>query len=191
MLALVCLIVYVSPLSAQHRKGLWFEFGSDLGATLNTIPTQLSDAQDNIYAALGATLGIHLPSLNGLQVGIGAHSVGYGNPSSLSFAGVHLDAKYNPLRKLKRLQLALRLGKPLVSGRTAGFAHFDSKFYSTLAIGWELDNILGFLGLTPAIGVSHSSFDYRWQPSGHGTTEPPLMSSTQTAIFVRLGILIN
>lgn len=193
-LVLTTALVCTGQIEAQQRKGLWLEFSGDVGTTLDATPTYVLDKDNSHYAALGLTLGVHLPGLSGLQLGIGGHSVGHSNPSSLTFAGLHLEAKYNPLASLRGLQLGLRVGKPLIKGtRALGFEHFDPRLYGTLSVGWEFDNLLGFVGLTPAIGVSHARFDYQGASGSMegATSEPAKVSSGQTTIFLRLGIRLN
>lgn len=191
-LSLLLLLFGSTSLDAQatKRRGLWGEAGFNIGATLSD-KSQLSLPNDmgfggNFYIT---ALGVHLPSLDGLQVGLGLYRAGYGNPDELRHNGFHLDLRYAPIKTLKRLQLSTMVGLPIsdVDMVISGYTKYHTKFYGTLALGWELPKLLGKLGLSPAVGVSYTSFDYTYSAVGVSRQG----ASSQGTVFFRLGIRLN
>lgn len=169
---------------------MWGELGFNLGGTLSDksklgLPNDMAFG-GNFYIT---ALGVHLPRLNGLQVGVGLYRAGYGNPDELRHDGVHLDLRYAPFKALKRLQISTMIGIPTsdVDMVITSGAEYHTKLYGTLALGWELPKLLGKLGLSPAIGVSFTNFDYH-RTDGMWTYQG---TSNQATLFFRLGFRLN
>lgn len=191
-LALIVLIGGTASLFAQKasRRGMWGEVGFNLGGTLSD-KSQLGLSNDmnfggNFYVT---ALGVHIPQFNALQAGIGLYQAGYGNPDGLRHNGIHLDLRYAPIKTLERLQLSTMIGLPISNAdmRITGDTKYHTKLYGTVAIGWELSRLLGKFGISPAIGISHTRFDYH--RSLDGATRQG--SSSQTTVFFRLGFRLN
>lgn len=186
------ILLGTTSLEAQstQRRGMWGEAGFNIGATLSD-KSSLGLSNDmafggNFYIT---ALGVHIPKLDGLQVGLGLYRAGYSNPENLRHNGLHLDLRYAPIKTLKRLQLSTMLGLPIsdVDMVISGYTKYHTKFYGTLALGWELPKLVGKLGLSPAIGVSYTSFDYTHSAVGISRQG----ASSQGTLFFRLGIRLN
>lgn len=193
------LLLCTLPLNAQkgteQRRGLWGEAALELGSVLRT------KSYDGWYKAKymgmgswSATIGAHIPKLNGLQVGLGASVYGIGYPEILTF-NFHLDLRYKPFRSLHSLQgfqIATRFHLPVVP--SDGFEESRLKLpkvIGSLSLGWEFPRLLGPVGLNPAIGISLVPFSYEYSTGPEANPIVKKASSTQSAVFLRLGIIFN
>lgn len=191
--ALLLLLVGANSLSAQktNRRGMWGELGVAFGGTLSDKSKDNMPKENSLGTNLSITpLGVHIPQLGGLQVGLGVYRANYGNPDGFVHDGVHLDLRYAPFPTLKRLQFSTMIGLFNFDKESGIFygASYNTKAYGTLAVGWELPRLWGAFGLSPSIGVSYGSYDYvRFVDGG-----PDLVgSSSQATIFFRLGFRLN
>lgn len=194
VLLLVCALIS-GALNAQgryDRRGIWGEVGFEPGSVTNTALYKGLHHGEDTFASLYATVGLHLPRLDGLQVGVGVYRMAYSNPESLGLHGWHLELKYRPLSSLRGLQLSTRLSTLTDSfGRNSSNETFYPKFLGSLAVGWELPHLLGRVGVAPSLGYSYTSFGYRY-PVGHADSSVyERSSSSQGAFFLRIAILFN
>lgn len=176
------------------RRGLWFSIDLDAGQTLLKQPEVLKP-EDNIGSSLAGTLGLHIPAVRSLQVGLGFHLTGYGNPTDLHFWGAHADIRYSPFHKLEGLRFTARVGLSQHNKKnviTTVDADYDTKFWSNLALGWEFDRILGSpIGFYPSIGISYMPYSYQFPDSFNLSSGNRSGNSSQMLFFLRLSLTIN
>lgn len=193
LLALCCL----PSLEAQTkaRRGLWLEFGGEIGTTLKrsdyeAVPPGNFSGNNKYF-----TVGMHFKQLPKLQAGVGFNSTTYGHPNDFTHYGIHLDLRYNPWKyELRNLQFSLRTTLLFVYGYPTFYnADYTPDYAVELAVGWELPRLLGTWGINPAIGVSYEPFSYQYCKREPEKTALQCYrhNSSQAMIFLRLGILLN
>lgn len=191
LLVALASLLGVTSLSAQktERRGFWGEVGVHLGGALSDKAKLGLLTTPGLAGGFYFTpLGIHLPKLNGLQVGVGVYGTTYLNPQGLGHAGVHLDLRYAPFLELPRLQLSALIGLPFADEQST-YTECHTKTFGTLAVGWEFPKVISNVGLSPAVGVSYTSFDYAYNEYALGTLHRG--ASSQATLFFRLGLRLN
>lgn len=175
----------------KERRGSWFEVGYEGGELLKKNAFEGLAKGEKLSGNFYASFGFHIPIIKRLQLGIGLNATGYGNPNYKLY-GVHLYAKWRPFKAFRALQFSGRLTTPLSThGQNASGTTFDAKSSGSLAVGLEIPRIIGTIGISPAIGISYSSFKYSYLLDGKSPATARTQNDAQGTVFLRLALILN